>query len=200
MVRRAKLTHEVRLRPVGHPIEHVHLEPALPREQCCEQPDGAGTRHEDASWKPHGASGDVLDVVPCLGDDARGLEQHSGKSQGAIDGHGEPGIHAKEVGGEPVQSLDAVLGVLTVAAHVPFARGTGGAGHGIGAAHDARDVLPRLQAAARRRAYDFAERLVAKDQIVRTRRGRPVLAADDFEVGAADAHGQGADEDVASRG
>jgi hypothetical protein len=194
VIRRAEVAHEIGLGPIGDLVEDVHLEPALARKQCCKEPDRAGPRDEHARRPPHGAGGNPVDVLPGLGDDARRLDKDAREAERTIDWNGEAGIDPEELGAEPVQSLDPVLGVLAVAAHVPLARGAARAGHRVGMPHDAGDVLPRRQPAALRRFDDFSERLVSQDQPVGARRCGAVFPVHDLDVGAADAHGERAHE------
>src|SRR5690606_4307020 len=89
-----------------------------------------------------------------------------------------------------VPLLDAALRVATVAAHVPLAPGTRAARLGIGTPHDARHQVATLEAAARRRLLDPAERLVSEDQPLAARRRPAVLPTHDLAVRPADAHGE----------
>ena len=101
------------------------------------------------------------------------------------------------LGHEPVDLLDAALGVLPVAAHVPLADRAVGARHRVGAADDPDDQVAGLQAAVRPRVDDPAQRLVTEDQTLAPR-GRPaVRARGDLDVGAADADRDRLDQDRA---
>ena len=99
------------------------------------------------------------------------------------------------LGHEPVDLLDAPLGVLPVAAHVPFADRAVGTRHRVGASDDPDDQVARLHAAVRPRVQDPAQRLVTQDQTFPPR-GRPaVRARGDLDVRPADAHRHRLDQD-----
>ena len=72
--------------------------------------------------------------------------------------------------GKAVALLDAALGVLAVAAHVPLADGAVGARHRVGPADDADDQVAALQVRVGGRFEDAAERLVPEDQPLAPRR------------------------------
>jgi hypothetical protein len=63
-----------------------------------------------------------------------------------VDPHGVLRLDSPPLRHEPVELLDASLGVEAVAAHVPLADGAVGAGRGIGAAHDADEQVAPAQA------------------------------------------------------
>jgi hypothetical protein len=98
------------------------------------------------------------------------------------------------LGAVAVQFLDAVLGVLAVVAHVPFAGRTGHAWNGIGMAHDPDHQIVAPEVTARRRLDDLAERFMAENEPLLAGRRRAVFAVDDFAVGAADAERQCSDQ------
>src|SRR6185312_14110070 len=104
------------------------------------------------------------------------------------------------LGAIAVALFDAALGVEPVAAHVPFADGAGRTWHRIGTAHDADHEIAARKAAALRRFFDAAERLVAEDQMPGPGRWRAVFAGDDLAVGAADAERERAHQDIAVAG
>ncbi len=81
---------------------------------------------------------------------------------------------------EAVQPFDSVLDVMAVGAHVPFARGAGRAGHGIGLAHDADHHVARRKAALVRCLDHHAEQFVAEHQPLAEQRRFAVLARDDL--------------------
>ena len=95
---------------------------------------------------------------------------------------------------EAVERLDAVLRVLAIAAHVPFARRAVLAGHRIRVPHDADDEIALREAAALRRFFDAAERFVADDQPLMAGGRGAVFGGDDLPVGAAHAESNGAHE------
>ena len=106
------------------------------------------------------------------------------------------GIHLGEVtrldppalGHEPVDLLDAALGVLPVAAHVPFADRAVRARHRVGAPDDPDDQVTGLHAAVGPRVDDPAQRLVAEDDPLPPRGCPAVGAGGDVDVGSADAY------------
>ena len=93
--------------------------------------------------------------------------------------------------------LDAALGVLAVAAHVPLADRAVRARHGVGPADDPDDEVARLQPSGGTRVDDATERLVPEDETRRARRRPAVLALGDLDVGPADADRDRLDEDRA---
>src|SRR5262249_30503938 len=141
-----------------------------------------------------------FDLFPRLGDDARGLEQHAAKPKTAFDLHREVWLDPEALRGIAMALLDPALGVEPVAAHVPFAAGTGRAWNGIGPPHDADHVIAGLQFAAAGRLQHTPKRFVPDDQPRRSRRRRPVVAGVDLVIGAADADGERLHEDSAVRG
>ena len=78
-------------------------------------------------------------------------------------------LDAELLGAIAVALFDAALGVEPVAAHVPFADGAGRTRHRIGTAHDADHEIAARKAAALRRFFDAAERLVPEDQTLARR-------------------------------
>lgn len=68
-----------------------------------------------------------------------------------------------------------MLGVLAVPAEVPLARTAVVTGHGIGAPHDADDVVALGKAGARRSLAYTPDRLVAEDEALVTGRRPAVL-------------------------
>ena len=96
-----------------------------------------------------------------------------------------------------VALLDAALGILAVAAHVPFAGGTSGTRHGIGAAHDADHEIAGRKAGIGGRLLDAAEQFMANDETLSPRRGPAIVAFDDFAVGTANAERQRAHQNIA---
>ena len=98
-----------------------------------------------------------------------GSEQHAEEPERRVDPHRVLGLDPPALGHEAVDLLDAALGVLAVAAHVPLADGAVRARDGVGPAHDADDQVALLQAAARAGVDDPAERLVAEHQPVLAR-------------------------------
>ena len=132
-----------------------------------------------------------LDVLPGLGDDAGRLQQHAERFQLRVELDREIRLDAELFGAVAVARLDAALGVLAIAAHVPFADGAGRARHRIGPAHDADHQIAALEAAAGRRARSTWP----SDSWPRIRRcspggAQPYSPSIDFAVGAADAERQ----------
>src|SRR3984957_14413272 len=86
-------------------------------------------------------------MIPGLGDDAGRLDQHAGVAERVIDLDQKVGLDAEKIRAVAVAFLDAALGVAAVAAHIPFADGTGGTRHRIGPAHDADDAVAGAKSA-----------------------------------------------------
>ena len=90
------------------------------------------------------------------------LEKHGGETEGGVGLDQPVGGGAVPLAHESVEALDAVLGVQAVAAEVPLAGRTVGAGHGVGAADDAGDEVACCEARAGRRRAEPAHRFVAE--------------------------------------
>src|SRR6266511_6276075 len=123
---------------------------------------------------------DPLDVVPRLGHHRGRLEQHPDIGERRIQSHGELRGDPVLLPGEAVQSLDAVLGVAAVAAHVPLTDRATGTRLRVGPADDAHDEVPLRQPAIGRRLPYPAQRLVPEDQPALARRRFAVLAGGDL--------------------
>jgi len=70
-------THKLGLGPRFDPIEDVNLQPVLLADERCKKSDRPGTGHEHGSRLPKGTLADGGDLLPRLGHDRRGLEQHA---------------------------------------------------------------------------------------------------------------------------
>ena len=77
VVGRAEGANELRLGPRFDPVEDVDLEPVLPGDEGGKQADRSGAGHEHGPRLPEGTLADRGDLLPRLGDDRRGLEQHA---------------------------------------------------------------------------------------------------------------------------
>jgi hypothetical protein len=87
-----------------------------------------------------------------------------------------------------------VLGVLAVAAHIPFTGCARPARHRIRPTDNAHYEVSLGQARILRGLPDPAEVFMPQHQIVLARRCLAVLGLNDFLVGAAQAYGQGLDQ------
>src|SRR5688572_26083979 len=154
-----------------------------------QQADWSGACHEHRMRLPQCALADREDLLPGLRDDGRGLHQHAEQAEGRVDLHRVLRLDSPALRHEAIDFLDAALGVLAVAAHVPFTDRAVWAGHGVGAADDADDQVTYAKRAGQTRLDDAAERLVAEYKPRLSRRCPAVLALDDLDVGAADAGG-----------
>jgi hypothetical protein len=163
----------------------VDLQAQLLSDEGREEADRTRAGHEHGPRLPEGAPADREDVLPGLDDDGRGLEQHTQEAERAVDLDGVLGLDPPEPGHEAVDLLDAALGVLAVAAHVPLSDGAVGAGHGVGAPDDAGHEISLPERAARARVHDPAERFVPEHEARLARRRPAVLALGDFDVGSA---------------
>src|SRR6185312_5281268 len=116
------------------------------------------------------------------GDDAGRLHQHAEHAERGVELDQEIGLDAEEFRAVAVALLDATLGVLAVAAHVPDAGGAGRARHRIGPAHDTGHQIALGEARARRRLLDAAERFMTEDQPLLAGRRPAIVAPDDLAV------------------
>ena len=169
VVAAAEGLHRLRLRSLGGAVEHVELEPALRAHQRAEQADRAGADDERSLVRRAGARADAVDLLPGLGEDAGGFGEDPERAELVGDRNREVRLERHELGAVAVEGLDAALGVLPVAAHVPLALGAADARHRVGSADDAGHQLARVLHAP--------EQLVAEHQpLVPGRRlavGRP---------------------------
>ncbi len=105
------------------------------------------------------------------------------------------GMEAVTLGAVPVVALDAVFGVQAVVTEIPLPHRAVPARHGVGEADDADDEVPGDHGRPHGRVDHAAERLVAQDEAVASRRRPPVGARHDLHVGPAHPHGQSLHED-----
>src|SRR5262249_44668672 len=129
------------------------------------------------------AVADALGMIPGLGEDAGGLQQHAEDTQCRVDPDRELRLDAEAFGAVAVLLLDAALGVAPIAAHVPLSGRAREARHGIGPAHDADDEIAGCEAATLGRGLDRAQRFVAENEALLTGRSKAVTTIEDFSVG-----------------
>jgi hypothetical protein len=142
MMRAAEIADQPGLRTIRVAVEHMNVEVALPAHQRRQQADRPRSGDEERTGGPClRPAAHPLDMVPGLGDDARGLHQHAGQAEIAVDRDGEIGLDAKSLRAEAVPLLDATFGKAAIAAHVPFACRAGRTWQRIGAAHDPHDRI-----------------------------------------------------------
>ena len=149
VVAAAESVHRLRLCALGGAVEDVDLEPALRAHQRAEQADRAGAGHERPLVRRARARADAVDLLPRLGEHAGRLGEDPERPEFVGDRNREVRLERHELGAVAVERLDAALGVLPVAAHVPLALGAAGARHRVGAAHDAGHELPGVLSRAR---------------------------------------------------
>ena len=164
------------------------VEAALGGEQGGQESDGSGPRDQYLSRHPGCSAPDPLDVVPGLGDDSRRLQQDCEVAEGGVYLDDVFGVDPEAFGGEAVTSLYTPFGVLPVDAHVPVPGRARRAGNGIAAPYNTDHQVSDMEVGPGRCLKNPSKRLVAEDQAVVARRRRTVLAADDLQIGAADAN------------
>ncbi len=194
MIGRPQVSHEIGLGSRFDPVEDVDLEAVLLADKGREQTDRAGTGHEHGPRLPERPLADGSDLLPRLGNDGGGLEQHAQETEGSVDLHGVLGLDSPALGHEPVDLLDASLGVLAIPAHVPLAHGTVGARHWVRTANNADHEITLLERAARARVHHAAEGLVSKHKAGLAPGCPAILAFHDFDVGPAYADRDGLHE------
>jgi hypothetical protein len=138
-------------------------------------------------------------VVPCFGEDAGRFEQHTKNGQRRIDLHGELRLDPEALGAVAVPLLDAALGVVFVAAHVPFPGRARNARLGVGPAHDADNEIARRKTATIGSGLDPAERFVAEHEALLARGSGPVKPRQDVPIRPAHAQRQRARQNRAVR-
>ena len=149
VIGRAERAHEIRLRPGLDPIEHVHLEPVLLADQRRQQADRPGAGHEHRLAAARTRAGRPASTCShALATTVVGSSSTPRMPSERRDLHRVLGLDAPALGHEAVDLLDAALGVLAVAAHVPLADGAVRARHGVRPPDDADDQVPFLERAA----------------------------------------------------
>ena len=138
-----------RLPALGDPVEHEGLMAALDGEQRGQQPDRAGSGDQHRLRCPGGAVADPFDVVPGLGHDGGGFQEHAEDAECGINRDQVFGMDPVALGRVSVTAGDAALGVLAIDTHVPLPCCACRAGHRVAASDDADDQIPGLEAAIR---------------------------------------------------
>ena len=152
-------------------------------------PDGNGG-DEYPLGREVAAVPDAVDVVPRRGDDRRRLHQHAHPLEPGIELDGVVGLDRPLLGREPVDLLDAVLGVAAVTAHVELAAPAGRARFGVRTAHHADDEVALGEPTVVRCLTDAPERLVPQDQPLAPWWRPAVPAGGDLAVRAAHAESE----------
>ena len=148
---------------------------------------------------PASATADALGVIPRLGQNAGGLDQHPQDAKRGRNPDREFRFEPETFGAEAMPLLDAALGIAAVTAHVPFADGAGRARHRIGSAHDADHEVSGRHAASRWCRLDPAERFVPEHQPWLTGRRKPIGSGQDFPIRAAHSQRHRANQNCAVR-
>src|SRR4030095_13401932 len=110
---------ELRLGSRIGPIENMNVQTALLPEEGSEKADRPSPGDQRSSRLPEGALAHRDDLFPGLGDDSCGLQQATEAPERTVHLHRLLRLDPPALGHEAVDLLDATLGVLTVAAHVP---------------------------------------------------------------------------------
>src|SRR5438105_5858706 len=121
VVLRAQLTDEIGFAPRVVTVVNVDFQLALYPKQRAHEADRARAGDQYPARRPARATADALDVLPGLGEHARRLEQHRRHTQRRAHVDEKFRRAAKALDREAVRLLDAALGVLPVAAHIPLA-------------------------------------------------------------------------------
>jgi len=137
VVRRAEGAHELRLQPRLDTIEDMDLPPAHARCASRQETDRTRAGNQHCVRFPVRALAHRNDLLQCLRDHRHRLEKHAEDSKGRIHLNGVLGLDTPTLRHEAVDLFDSTLGVMTVAAHVPFAHGAIWAGNGIRTADNA---------------------------------------------------------------
>src|SRR5262249_56030221 len=116
----AEIAHERLLRTTLVVIENVHVEIALLSHQRRQKPDRPGAGDQQRPRLPRTrAVADALGMVPGLGEDAGGLQQHAEDPQCPIDLDRELRLDAEAFGALALPLPHSALGLAALAAHVP---------------------------------------------------------------------------------
>ena len=200
VVGRAEIAHERPLRTALVVIEHVHVEIALLSHQRRQKPDGPGPGDEQRPRLPRArAVADALGMVPGLGEDAGGLQQHAEDAQCRVELDREVRLDTEAFGAVAVPLLDTALGVAPVATHVPLSVRAREARHRIGPAYDADDEIAGCEAATLGRRLDHAQRFMTENEALLTGRSKAITALEDFAVGRTHPERQSAHQNRAIR-
>src|SRR6516225_7149189 len=125
----------------------MDIQAALLPQECCQQADRAGTRNQRCARLPKGTAPDTVNFLPGFCYNRRWLKENAEKSERGIDLNGIVRLDTPVLRHVTVNLLDAALGILPIAAHVPFTNGAIGAWNWIRPTNDANHELALLHTA-----------------------------------------------------
>ena len=151
MIGRAEGLDQVRFSAGLHSVKDMDLEPERFGGERRQQPDRTGTRHQQNPRVPERPPPNEHNLFQGFCDDGGRLQQHTEQAQARVQLNGVFGFDAPAFRHESVNLLDAALGVLAVAAHIPFTHRASGTGERVRATDDSHDqvALPKRTAKAR---------------------------------------------------
>lgn len=164
VVGRAQSTYDLGLGARLGSVQNVNFQPELLAQHGAEQADRPRSRHQHGFRLPEGAPAHGKNMLPSLYNNRRRLKQHAEDRQRRINLDCVFGLDPSTLQHVTVDSLDAPLRILTVAACVPLAHRTVRAGDGIGAADDAHHQIALFQPACGSRVEHAAKRLMAEHE------------------------------------
>ena len=186
VIRRTEGLHQIGLVTRGDAIQDMDFESILHADESREKADGPCAGYEHLPRFPERTSTDHPHHLPRFGHNRRRLKQYAEDTQRGIQSDRVLGFDPPSLGHIPVDLLDAPLGVLPVAAHVPFAHRTIGTGNRVRAADDPDHQVALFEGTSRTRINDAAEGFVAQHETGLPGRRPAVLPLHDLDVGPAD--------------
>src|SRR4029453_11521086 len=157
-------------------IEDVNIQAALLPEEGSEKTDRPRPGYQYIPGLPEGALADRRDLLPGLGDDSGGLQENPEEPEKAVHLHRVLGFDPPALGHEAVDLLDAPLGVLAIAAHVPLTHRAVRARDGVWTADDPHHQIALPEPADRARVNHAAQGFVAQHKARLAARSPAVLA------------------------
>ena len=154
----------------GDPVKHVGLVTPLGGQQRGEKPDRPGAGDKHLLRCPRRPVADLFNVVPGLGHDGGGLEQHAENPEDGIHRDQVLRVDTVALGRVAVTALDASLGVPAVQAHIPVPRCARRTRNRVAPADDADHEVSGTETGPRGCLDNPAQRFVPDDEAVLARR------------------------------
>jgi hypothetical protein len=170
------------------------LKITLAGEQRSEEADRTGSSNERHLGLEPCAGADPHCVLPRFGHYGGGLQEYPEFAQRRVQTHGKPRVDAEPLTSIAVIAQNPAFNETTGLTHVPFVSRTGRAGQRVWTPHYSDDQVAREKVAVRWSFHHFAQRLVAQDKPVGSRRRDADTVDGDFCVGAADSDRAGPDQ------
>ena len=154
----------------GDPVKHVGLVTPLGGQQRGEKPDRPSAGDKHLLRCPRRPVADLFNVVPGLGHDGGGLEQHAENPEAGIHRDQVLRVDTVALGRIAVTALDAPLGVHAVQAHIPVPSCARRTRNRIAPTDDADHEVSGTETGPRGCLDNPAQRFVPDDEAVLARR------------------------------